>query len=75
MHHSDLHKEVKASCAREMVFAKCGNRYSTALGQWIVLTYLTLARANHGATRNLRGSLVGEATCLRKLVGFSVLFY
>ena len=33
-------QEVKASCARKMVSARCGNRYSAALGQRIVLTYL-----------------------------------
>jgi hypothetical protein len=54
--------------------ARCSNRYSVAFGQQIVLTQY-LVRANHRAIRNLRGSLAGEATCLRKLVGFSFYFH
>jgi hypothetical protein len=57
------------------VSAGYGSRYSVAFGRRIVLTYLTSARANHRAARDLGGSLEGEATCLRKLVGFCILLH
>ena len=53
--------------------ARCSNRYSVAFGRRIVLTHLSVG-ANHRAARNLGGSLEGEATCLRKLVGFRFCF-